>query len=71
MEGFSVGYRVERRSRYSKKFVVVKCLVNPSSFGRGGHESPIDVVSVPLDRDDAYSFCARLNEEERAKENPR
>lgn len=69
MEGFGVRYRVERRSTYSKYFVVMKCRVSPSNFERGGHESPIEVMSVPLDRDEAYSFCARLNEEERTKEN--
>lgn len=60
----------ESNGAYSKKFVVGKCLVSLSNFERGGHKSPIEVVlSVPLDRDQAYAFCARLNEEERTREN--
>src|ERR1700731_3626222 len=65
---FMIRFRVKQRSPRSKFWVVVKCMVGPSDHEPGGHYSEMEIVSVPLGHDAAHAFCARLNDDEVAKE---
>ena len=67
MGEFKIRYRVRLRSPRSKYYVVEKCMVGPSNREPCGHYTPLEIISRPLDYDQAYAFCARRNEEE-AKE---
>ena len=71
MEAIKIRYRVTLFSPYSsRKFKVEKCIVSPSDREFGRHYTAVEVVSAPggLERDQAYAYCKRLNEEEEAKE---
>src|ERR1700732_3868997 len=43
-------------------------MVGPSDHEPGGHYSEMEIVSVPLGHDATHAFCARLNDDEVAKE---